>query len=227
MCGADSDAASNVTQLDLCLTVEERARILRIPDATPSTSTTHSATEACLSASTVPLAIKAIAASLGGLAVIGAIKWHYMGDDPNADSIAKVAALSEPASAGSGIILPPGCLSDAQKASLREELEAGGWRQDHHIATDKNRFWTPLFKALLAEHEWSAGQSLNGSWNKITKMLHRGTHPPASHFWVHRNMSRALETSSSWDEFLEKWDAWVVDPISQDPTVIRWEWWRC
>ena len=51
------------TSLDeLCVEVEERARVLRIPDATPST-TTHAATEACLSASSTRAALIAIGGS--------------------------------------------------------------------------------------------------------------------------------------------------------------------
>lgn len=217
--------ATNITLDELCITVEERARELRIPDATPATSP-HAATEACLSASSVRAALIAIAGIVGGAAVVGAIIHHYIGDDPNADSIAKVAALPEPESAGSGIRPPTSCLSDAQKTSILDELRLKGWEQTHHASTINNiRYWTPLMEASLAEYEW-ADQNLDGEWNRID-MLHRGNHPPAYHFWVYRNLERALRTSSNWDEFRAKWDEWVMDIIDQDNTIIRWEWWRC
>lgn len=212
-----------VTLDELCVTVEERARILRIPDATPSTST-HAATEACLSASNTRAALTAIAAVVGGAAIIGAITHYYIGDDPNADSVSKVAGLPE--AAGSGIRPPTSCLSDAQKASIEQELRDGNWIQNHHIAT-KYGIWKQLFVDTLAEYDYAAGKGLDGSWNIIEQMPHKGTHPPAYHFWVYRNFEKALRESTSWDEFVAKFKEWVRNPTSIDPTIVRWDWWRC
>jgi hypothetical protein len=208
----------------LCIEVEEKARELRIPDSTPSTST-HALTEACLATSSVRGALRAIAAVGGGLAVIGAIIHHYADNDPNADSIAKVPEPSTDV-AGSGVRPPTSCLSQAQTTSLMQELEQGNWRQNHHVATDKNAYWTQLYKDLLAENGY-ADKTLNGSWNVIEGMLHRGTHPPAYHYWVYRNMAKALDESSDWTAFETLWTEWVVDVVDADPTMVRWEWWRC
>ena len=217
--------AGQVTKLELCITVEERARILRIPDATPSLSP-HHLTEACDAAASASAALKAIAAATGGAAVISAIIGFYLGDNPNADSVAKVPA-PETDSAGSGVRLPPSCLTDEEKEALEQELEDGGWVQDHHAASNKNGRWTQAFKDLLAQHPYATDKSLNGDWNIVEDLLHRGTHPPAYHYWIYRNLEKALRESSTWDEFELKWNSWVKDVIRADPTLIRWEWWRC
>ena len=79
----------------------------------------------------------------------------------------------------------------------------------------------------LAQHPYAADKSLNGDWNIVDDLLHRGTHPPAYHYWVYRNLEKALRESSTWAEFEQKWNSWVKDVIREDPTLIRWEWWRC
>ena len=217
-------ASRNVTQEQLCITVQERATILRIPDATPHTSP-HAATEACLTAAGLRGALIAIGAVVGGPAVIGAII-HYYDDGPNADSIAKVPA-PETDTAGAGVRPPISCLTQQQIEDLIQELEDGNWQRNHHVATNKSPYWKAAFESLLAQRGYSTGQSLNGSWNIMKQLLHRGTHPPAYHFWIYRNLEKALRESSTWEEFSVKWKEWVLDVIKADPTIIRWEWWRC
>lgn len=220
-------AEQEVIQLDLCITVEERARVLRIPDATPATSP-HSATEACLGASSVRTALIAVGAVVGGAAVVGSIIDHYAGDDPNADSIAKIPA-PETDVAGSGVRPPASCLSDEQKTSILEELRNKNSYQNHHVATNKSPFWKSLFEGFLArpENDYATGQTLKGDWNIIEDMEQAGNHPPAYHAWVSRNMEKALRESTTWEEFEAKYTEWVVDVVDSDRTIVRWEWWRC
>ena len=165
---------------------------------------------------------------VGGAAVIGAIIHHYAGDDPNADSIRKVPP-PETDTAGAGVRPPTSCLTEEQKASILEELRNKNSIQDHHVATNKSQYWKPLFEELLAraENDYANGKCLNGDWNVIENMEQAGNHPAAYHYWVFRNMEKALRESTTWDEFVATYTEWVVDVVDNDRTVVRWEWWRC
>lgn len=136
----------------------------------------------------------------------------------------------EPAPAGGGIPLPPNCVEDPSALQdLRDALNAKAQVEDHHLATDKHKTFTPQFKALLRDNFPTAGLDLtNDSWNHLDK-LQRGNHPPQYHKWVYRNMELAAEQANG-DPlvFTALFEAWVKVPIDQaDPLVLRWAYWRC
>lgn len=218
--------ARNMSKLELCVRADETARLAGVPDATPSTGTTHSVGEACMAATSLRTALKAIVAVAGGTVVIGAIIITLDGDNPNQDAIAKVPS-SDTDVIGSAVGLPPSCLDDAQRALLERELVDGGWLQKHHAASDKHSFWTQAYKDLLAQHPWAADKTLGQGWNLMKGLPHRGNHPPAYHYWIYRNLEKALREATDWESFVALWQAWVTDAIRDDPTIVRWEWWRC
>ena len=154
--------------------------------------------------------------------MVAAIIGHYIGDDPDADPIAKVPA-PETDTAGAGVRPPGNCLDSASRFSLIDSLPG----QDHHILTNKHSKWTPLFEEWLAEH--FPGRTLNEGWNIIENMPHEGKrHAPAYHYWTARNFEKALrESNGDWSTFERLWDAWVRDVVVADPTVVRREYWDC
>jgi hypothetical protein len=128
----------------------------------------------------------------------------------------------EPASS-----LPSNCITDPV---ARQELLYSLPRQDHHLATDKNRVakpqWTEQFEELL--WRYYPDRSLNEPWNIVEKMRHRGSHPFAYHQWVYSNLRRALSQSrGDWNQFLRRWNLWVRDVVVADATIARREYWSC
>lgn len=216
---------SEITLNELCIRAEEAARRNRVPDTTTGTST-HAVTEACLAASSIPMAIKLMVATAGGAVVVGSIIITLDGNNPNQDAIRKVPS-PEADAAGSGVSLPPSCLDYLQKSLLEQELREGGWLQKHHAASDKHSFWTQAYKDLLAQHPWAADKTLGQGWNLMKRLPHRGNHPPAYHYWIYRNLEKALREATDWESFEALWRTWVLEVIENDPTMVRWEWWRC
>lgn len=218
--------SKNVSLDELCLLVQDKTGFLNAEPDSPSTPA-----HACFGASTLIKALAAMALVMGGIGV-AVVVHHYMGDDPGKGPIGHTEEPGpdpdpepEPEADGASIRPPSNCITDpAARQTLLESLP----REDHHLATDKNRVaelqWTEQFELLL--WEYFPDRSLNGSWNLVEKMRHRGSHPFAYHQWVYNNMERALrQARGDWNEFLRRWNLWIRDVVIADATIARREYW--
>jgi hypothetical protein len=93
--------------------------------------------------------------------------------------------------------------------------------QIHHFATNKNKKWTPLMEAIAKKY----GLSLNGSWNKQS-LPHLGRHPNEYHAFVYNMMRKASsEAGSNKDKFLQLFNKYVKQPVSNNPEMLRKSGW--
>jgi A nuclease family of the HNH/ENDO VII superfamily with conserved AHH len=220
--------SNNVSLDELCLLVQDKTGFLNAEPDSPSTPA-----HACFGASTLIKALAAMALVMGGIGV-AVVVHHYMSDDPGKGAIGHTEEPGpdpdpepEPEAEGAGIQPPSNCITDPV---ARQELLYSLPRQDHHLATDKNRVakpqWTEQFEELL--WRYYPDRSLNEPWNIVEKMRHRGSHPFAYHQWVYSNLRRALSQSrGDWNQFLRRWNLWVRDVVVADATIARREYWSC
>ncbi|WP_456819499.1 AHH domain-containing protein [Cellulomonas sp. URHB0016] len=136
----------------------------------------------------------------------------------------------EPAAAGAGGRVPPpgNCMSDLND---RNELLAGLPKQMHHMATWYTGNGAKFQNILDA---WGLNLQVEGSanasaaWN-LFEVAHRGRHPAEYHQWVMDNVENAAEQAGYGNtaEFLRLFNAWVVDVVKADPTILRLSYWKC
>ena len=89
--------------------------------------------------------------------------------------------------------------------------------QKHHFATDKHQYYTPEFNKIISKY----GLDLNGSWN-IAPLPHRGRHTHRYHEFVLRKTQQAAdEAGDDVDLFLQKFNEYVIEPVSRNPEILR------
>jgi RHS repeat-associated protein len=95
-------------------------------------------------------------------------------------------------------------------------------KQIHHLASNKNKVYTPQFKAIANKF----GLDLGDNWNKVV-VPHRGRHPNAYHNFVLSGMQRAaVEAGTSKEKFLNLFNSYVKEPVVNNPLILRkigWE----
>ncbi|MGL5829307.1 MAG: AHH domain-containing protein [Angustibacter sp.] len=125
-----------------------------------------------------------------------------------------------PAAAGAGLPPRKNCLNNPDRRALRDSMPL----QNHHVASDKNSYWTQLFKEITD----SLGLNLtSGSWN-IVKLRHGSSHPVEYHQWVYDNMKKAeAEAQGNRETFKSLFKAWVTDVVVKDSTITRKSYWDC
>jgi hypothetical protein len=131
--------------------------------------------------------------AVGGVAALALLVMEHTGGDgdgvvimdvPRADDpLPDWDAEPQPDPSGAGIKPPANCMDDTARNQL---LEASPLNE-HHVAAHENKQWTHLFEDIASRY----GLDLNGEWNKMPGLRHRGPHPPEYHDWVRRNMERA------------------------------------
>jgi hypothetical protein len=95
--------------------------------------------------------------------------------------------------------------------------------QNHHILSNINKRWTPLFEDIVNKYE---GLDMNGKWNQI-KLPHLGKHPTEYHEWALRTLRRIDEAANgSTDEFITLFNERIVQPLLENPLMLRKNWWK-
>ncbi len=90
-------------------------------------------------------------------------------------------------------------------------------KQLHHFASNKNKTFTKDFEAITSQY----GLDLDASWNKV-KMHHLGRHPNYYHDFVLSGMRRAAtEAGNNKQAFLKKYYKYVIDPVRDNPNMLR------
>lgn len=93
--------------------------------------------------------------------------------------------------------------------------------QIHHFATNKNKTFTPKMAGIANEF----GLGLNGAWNKQA-LPHLGRHPNAYHNFVLDGMQKASAgAGGSQSEFLNLFNQYVIQPVIQNPGLLRKSGW--
>jgi len=97
--------------------------------------------------------------------------------------------------------------------------------ENHHFATNKNKFFTPKFDDVLEKY----GLDLNGSWN-IDSMPHRGRHPNEYHDWVLdeiQNIDKSLGGCGNGcsGDFIRAFSDQVIAPVKKNPIMVRKSYW--
>jgi hypothetical protein len=67
-----------------------------------------------------------------------------------------------------------------------------------------------------------------GIWN-VVPMPHRGPHPKEYHDWVMTNFQNAAAQAGVGNTrgFLDLFNSWIVDTVTNDPTIVRVAYWKC
>lgn len=91
----------------------------------------------------------------------------------------------------------------------------------HHIASNKDPYYTPDFEAIAAKY----GLDLDDDWNKIT-IKHRGKHVWEYHDFILEQME-GYDSIAKGDKslFLNLWDE-LRGIISANPEMLYSEFWR-
>ena len=94
--------------------------------------------------------------------------------------------------------------------------------QVHHILTNINKRWTPLFDDLLKNY----GIKLDDAWNQIN-IPHSGRHANEYHEWVYQQL-QVIDSLAGGDKekFLELFEEFIKKPLQEDPGMLRKAWWR-
>ena len=89
-------------------------------------------------------------------------------------------------------------------------------QQIHHFATNKHKYYTPLFEKIVKKYKLG----LNGDWNKML-LLHQGRHVTSYHEFVMENMKRASkEAGRSKKRFLALYKQYVIDYVKSNPNIL-------
>lgn len=132
----------------------------------------------------------------------------------------------EPAPAGAGGQVPPrdNCLSPAQRDALIASMPVQG----HHVATKYGSFAKEYLETITSFDLDLDLIDAAGVWN-VVPIPHRGPHPVEYHDWVMENFRNAAESAGDGNTqgFLILFEAWVVDKIKADPTIVRTAYWKC
>ena len=102
--------------------------------------------------------------------------------------------------------------------------------QDHHMATYYGA-WGQRFTDIVESYGLTV-EDTSHVWN-VHYMRHAGGHPWNYHNWVWRNTLLADETAQTYPEglrqavFISLFNAWVVDVVKADPTIVRAAYWKC
>ncbi len=100
----------------------------------------------------------------------------------------------------------------AVKVTIKKVVE-----QIHHFATNKNKFFTPQMEAIARRF----GLKLDEAWNKMI-LPHLGRHPNQYHRFVLEGMETAAqEAGKDTTKFLELFGKYVVQPIKNNPELLR------
>jgi deoxycytidine triphosphate deaminase len=134
---------------------------------------------------------------------------------------------------GARIPPPPNCLSDAARQQMLDESDM----ESHHIITKYANEAPPdasplrLQQQVAIQELWMYADAyhlnIEAPWNKIA-IPHQGPHPPEYHIWV-RDQVEAIDDVADGDAaiFLQMWEILLRDVIDADPTIVRYEFWRC
>jgi len=112
---------------------------------------------------------------------------------------------------------------DARYAGFRSHMQAKyGPIQLHHLATNKNKRFTPQLEDVAGKY----GLGLNESWNRLS-LPHFGSHPIRYHQFVLREM-RAADALARGDlgVFLNQYKIRVTDVVRSNPEMLNASWWR-
>ncbi|HEF1623617.1 TPA: AHH domain-containing protein [Campylobacter lari] len=93
--------------------------------------------------------------------------------------------------------------------------------QTHHIATDKNKKYTPKFQEILNLYDLK----LNGDWNKV-KMPHHGRHPNEYHEYILEKMSKIDKIArGDKNKFLKEFEK-LKEEIKNNPALPNKEYYK-
>ena len=94
-------------------------------------------------------------------------------------------------------------------------------KQWHHIATNKNDYYTPDFEAIASKYNLN----LDDDWNKIY-IEHQGTHPWEYHDFILERMDDAdLKANGNVDIFVSLWRQ-LGELLQFNPEMLYTEFWR-
>jgi A nuclease family of the HNH/ENDO VII superfamily with conserved AHH len=96
--------------------------------------------------------------------------------------------------------------------------------QNHHLASDKNSYWTGRFKEITDP----LGLNLTkDAWN-LLRIPHGSSHTVEYHQWVYDNMKKASDEALGNPEvFKALFTDWVTEVVRKDPTITRRDYWSC
>jgi A nuclease family of the HNH/ENDO VII superfamily with conserved AHH len=96
--------------------------------------------------------------------------------------------------------------------------------QNHHLASDKNSYWTGRFKEITDP----LGLNLTkDAWN-LLRIPHGSSHTVEYHQWVYDNIDKAeMQAKGDPVVFTALFEAWVKAVVKNDPTITRTSYWDC
>ena len=96
--------------------------------------------------------------------------------------------------------------------------------QLHHFATVRSGTFTDRMARIAKRFDLDMAHGWNTAY--LPKSIHQGRHANAYHKWVLRRMNRAANLAGdSAGEFLRHFNELVVEPVKQNPEMVRKRWW--
>ena len=93
--------------------------------------------------------------------------------------------------------------------------------ENHHVLTDKNKTWTPLFDKITKNYKLD----LNGSWNKV-KIPHKGRHATEYHKWAYEQLQRIDATAKGNARVFNDMFGKLSRFVNDNPGMLRKSWWK-
>lgn len=119
--------------------------------------------------------------------------------------------------------VPPraNCLDPAARQLLEDSMP----QQYHHMATHYGA-WGEEFQDIVQTYGLDVEDAAR-AWN-VFQIPHRGPHPQEYHQWALDNMQEAdRQAQGDVAVFKSLFNAWVVDVVKEDPTIVRLAYWKC
>jgi RHS repeat-associated protein len=91
----------------------------------------------------------------------------------------------------------------------------------HHLASNKNKMWTPVFNDLVQMYG-----KLDESWNKL-KVPQNSKHPEQYHRWVADALFQIdLFAQGDREKFLELFEKYIMNTVNENPWLLKKAWWE-